>query len=190
MSDTLELEVPFVPRRRRAAPAAFALAAVLALGATPALAQRAAEPLETRIEQRKVVVTDGRERLESAEIVKPGDVIEYVATYRNVGKGAITGLVATLPVPSETEYLPGSAKPAGATASLDGVKFAAIPLKRKVRSAEGKDIEQLVPYTEYRALRWNAGELGAQKSVAYTARVKVLDDAPAAGAAGAKGGGK
>ena len=190
MSDKLELQAPHSSRGPMAALAALALAAALALGVTPAFAQGAAEPLETRIEQRKVVAAEGRERFESAETVKPGDVIEYVATYRNVGKGAITGLVATLPVPAETEYLPGSAKPAGARASLDGTKYAAIPLKRKARSADGKEFEQQVPYREYRSLRWNAGELGAQKAVTFTARVKVLDDAPDAGAAGAKGGGK
>lgn len=170
---------------------ALAFACVLALGASQALAQRAAEPLETRIEQRKVVVADGRERLESADQVKPGDVIEYVATYRNTGASTLAGLVATLPVPGETEYVAGSAKPsAGATATLDGVNFAAVPLKRKVRSPDGKEVDQLVPYREYRALRWKAGDLGAQKSVSYTARVRVLDDTPAAGSAGAKGGGK
>jgi uncharacterized repeat protein (TIGR01451 family) len=186
MSDTLEMKRLLLPRHLVAGLHAFALAAVMVFGATPALAQKAAGPLETRMEQRKVVAADGRERFEGAEAVKPGDVIEYVATYRNTGKDAITGLVATLPVPAETEYLPGSARPAGATASVDGVRFEAIPLKRKARSADGKEIEQLVPYREYRALRWNAGELGAQKSVAYTARVKVVDDAPAAPRAVAK----
>ena len=157
---------------------ALAVALVLGLGATQAIAQRAAEPLETQMDQRKVVVSDGRERLETADNVKPGDVIEYVATFRNTGSATLTGLVATVPVPSLTEYLPGSAKPAAALASLDGVKFAPVPLMRKVRLADGKEVDQAVALRDYRALRWNAGDLGAQKSVSYSVRVKVLEDTP------------
>jgi hypothetical protein len=33
-----------------------------------------------------------------------------------------------------------------------------------------------VPAREYRALRWYPGELAPEKTVAYTARVKVVDD--------------
>ena len=179
MSDAMQLNAQGGPAGRLRAVGALTAALVLGMGAPQAAAQRAAEPLETHMEQRKVVVTDGRERLETADNVKPGDVIEYVATYRNTGSATLTGLVATVPVPSLTEYLPGSAKPAAALASLDGVKYAPVPLMRKVRLADGKEMDQPVALRDYRALRWNAGDLGAQKSVSYSVRVKVLEDAPA-----------
>jgi hypothetical protein len=42
-------------------------------------------------------------------------------------------------------------------ASLDGSAFAAVPLKRTVTRG-GKPVEEQVPYREYRAIRWLAGE--------------------------------
>jgi uncharacterized repeat protein (TIGR01451 family) len=179
MSDVTQLNAQDRSAGRSSAMRTLAFALVFMLGATQALAQRAAEPLETRMEQHKVVMAEGRERLESADNVKPGDVIEYVATYRNTGTATLTGLMATVPVPSLTEYLPGSAKPAASLASVDGVQFAPLPLVRKVRLADGKEVDQPVAMREYRALRWKAGDLGAQKSVSYSVRVKVLEDTPA-----------
>jgi uncharacterized repeat protein (TIGR01451 family) len=152
--------------------AAWVLATAVA---TVARAQSAPGPLESRLDARKVVVEAGNERLVDAKDAKPGDVIEYVATYRNTGKEPIRDLQATLPIPAATEWLPGTARPAGALASLDGQSFAATPLKRKVKRG-AQDVEEEVPLREYRALRWRLAELGAGKSVTYTARVRVVDD--------------
>lgn len=66
----------------------------------------------------------GKEKLEDASSVKPGDVIEYRVTYTNSGKRAIKNMLATLPVPLETEYLPQTAKPGASmmnAATLNGV---------------------------------------------------------------------
>lgn len=160
--------------------ALLAAALVFAATAQAQTAPRAANgPLETRLEQRKVTVAGGKEAFAPAEAVRPGELIEYTATYRNTGKQPLRNLEATLPIPSNTEYVAGSARP-GAKASLDGRSFADIPLKRRVTRA-GKEVEEEVPAREYRALRWYPGELGAEKTVAYTARVKVIDDrAPSA----------
>jgi uncharacterized repeat protein (TIGR01451 family) len=169
--------------------ASLLAAAALAFTAS-ALAQNAPKaangPLETHLEQRKVASSaDGKEVLAPAEAVKPGELIEYTATYRNNGKQPLRNLEATLPIPSNTEFVAGSAKPAGAKASLDGRTFADMPLKRRV-TRDGKQVEVEVPAREYRALRWFPGELGAEKTVAYTARVKVIDDrAPSAAPQGA-----
>lgn len=155
-----------------------AVLAVLALGifALPAaFAQSPGQPLETRLVASKVVVVDGRESLVDAASARPGDVIEYTATYRNAGKEPIKGLQATLPIPSQTEFIPGSARPARAMASLDALAFADLPLKRTV-TRDGKPVEEPVPYREYRTLRWSAGELGGGKSASFTARVRVIDD--------------
>ncbi|MGE0357274.1 MAG: hypothetical protein AB7P08_10190 [Burkholderiales bacterium] len=162
-------------------PLVHALAAIALTGAAAAFAQQA-QPLQSRLEARKVVISEGRESLVDAANARPGDVIEYVATYRNTGKSAITGLQATLPIPHETEFIPGSARPSAAKASLDGRVFADIPLKRTVQR-DGRPVEVSVPWREYRALRWSAGELGAEKTATFVARVRVTDDrAPPAAA--------
>ena len=151
-------------------------AGLLALLAMAALPRRAQEgPVETRLEARKVMrASDGRESLVPAESVRPGDVIEYVATYRNAGDRPVQGLEATLPIPANTELVPGSPRPAGARASLDAAHFAAPPLTRTV-TREGRRIEEPVPYSEYRYLRWHVPQLGANKSVSFSARVRVVD---------------
>jgi uncharacterized repeat protein (TIGR01451 family) len=164
------------------------LAAILVAAMPSAWAQKSAEPLESRLEARKVVVVDGKESFADANAARPGDVIEYLATYRNTGSGAITGLLATVPIPANTEYVPDSARPAGAQASLDGRTYAAVPLRRTV-TRDGKRIEEQVPYREYRYLRWSAGTLGGGKTLAFTARVRVVDDRTPS-EPGSKGGGR
>jgi uncharacterized repeat protein (TIGR01451 family) len=158
---------------------AAALAAMaIAFTASPfAAAQKAPDPLESQLVARKVVTAEGRESLVDAASAGPGDVIEYVATYRNAGKDAIRGMQATLPIPAQTEFIPGSARPAKAQASTDGRTFADMPLKRTV-TRNGVQVEEQVPYREYRALRWNAGELGGESSKIFSARVRVSDGQP------------
>ena len=159
------------------------LAMTIALGVAHAQQKG---PLESTLEQRKVAkAADGRESLVPATNVRPGDVIEYAATYRNTGRAPITGVQATVPIPANTEYVPGSANPQDAKASVDGVTYAAMPLKRKA-VRDGKAIEETVPAREYRYLRWSAAQVAGEQSVTFTARVRVLDDAsprapPAAG---------
>ena len=146
----------------------------------PSVAQQNTNPLVTRLEARKVVrAADGTESFAAAESAKPGDVIEYVATYRNTGKQPIRNLEATLPIPQNTELVDSSARPAGAKASLDAKTFADMPLKRRV-VRDGKPVDEAVPVREYRSLRWYAAELPADKVATYSARVKVLEDVPAA----------
>jgi uncharacterized repeat protein (TIGR01451 family) len=149
--------------------------ALLAGSAAMPLANAAGDAVETRLEARKVVVAaDGRERLVPAEDAKPGDVIEYVATYRNTGSTAVRDLQATLPIPSNTELLAGSARPANAKASLDAQRFDYMPLMRgAVR--DGRPVVEPVPAREYRYLRWFAPELAAQRSLSFAARVRVLE---------------
>lgn len=153
-----------------------ASAVVLVAATWPVAAQQQGNPLVTQLEARKVVRgADGKETFGAADNAKPGDVIEYVATYRNTGKQPLRDLEATLPIPANTEFLPGTANPSNAKASLDAKTFAAMPLKRTTVK-DGKPVEALVPARDYRALRWSTAELPAEKSARYTARVKVLED--------------
>jgi len=151
-------------------------AAMMFTIALPLAAQTPAKSaVETRLDVRKVTrAPDGRESVVAADSAKPGDILEYVVTYRNPSNEAVRDFVATLPIPQATEYIAGSAKPATAKASLDARTFDAVPLKRKVQR-NGHDVEEAIPLGEYRYLRWLAPELGANKSLTFVARVRVIE---------------
>jgi uncharacterized repeat protein (TIGR01451 family) len=110
-----------------------------------------------------------------ATAAKPGDLVVYTARYSNAGKDAARSLVVTVPVPPGLDYQGRAAndKLPPSLASLDGQNFAPIPLTRKVRTPDGKEVVQAVPIGEYRFLRWNLPELaaGATVSVQLTAKV-------------------
>ena len=121
----------------------------------------------------RVVTTDGKESLVEADKAKPGDTIQYEATYRNVGQSAAVNVGATVPIPAGLELVADSAKPAAEQASLDGKNFSAIPLMHEVKNAAGVVESKPVPLSQYRALRWTIKELapGANAIVRVRARV-------------------
>jgi uncharacterized repeat protein (TIGR01451 family) len=122
---------------------------------------------------------NGRPVLVMAKQVKPGDVLSYQVTYINKGAKAVRQVVATLPIPAkDMVFVPGSAWPAGASASTDGRHFTRLPLKRLVVLPDGQREMRLVPPREYRALRWELGELAPGQSRQVNARMRV--DAAAA----------
>ena len=121
----------------------------------------------------KIVQVNGAEQRQPGEKAKPGDVIEYVADYKNIEKSAVSSVKATLPVPSGMEYIPETAVPNQVMATTDDVNYASVPLKRDVKRADGKIIQELVPYSEYRSLRWDLGEIAAGAVKSVKARMKV-----------------
>ncbi len=116
---------------------------------------------------------DGTEEFRVAKRVKPGDLVEYRTEYRNQGKASVTNLVATLPVPEGMSYLPKTATPAAAVASVDGERFAPLPLMRWVRLSDGTRVQRQVPYHEYRFLRWHLDTLEAGDNAVVQARMSV-----------------
>ena len=76
-------------------------------------------------------------------------------------------------------YLPSTAAPVAAEASIDGQHFDAIPLKRHVRLADGSEVTRDVPLDEYRYLRWTLGDMPAGESRTVRARVRVISGPPA-----------
>ncbi|QNK65421.1 DUF11 domain-containing protein [Variovorax sp. PAMC26660] len=129
--------------------------------------------------QHKVVKdAQGKEQLLDAGSVKPGDVVEYQATYTNNTGKPVTGLVADLPIPEGLAYLPRSAKP-GATLVQAATKDAVFGPEPLTRKAAGNKTEP-VPYADYRALRWSLGQLPANGSAAVSARAKVETVVPPA----------
>jgi len=149
---------------------ALILFAILAAGASLATAS---EPLMNTLSVHRIVGRNATETSEPASTARPGDVLEYVAEFRNTGSSTARGLRATLPLPVGTEFLPGSEHPANARGSVDGVSFDTLPLKRIVKQADGTLREELVPTHEYRYLRWPASDLAAGAALSVSARVTV-----------------
>lgn len=133
--------------------------------------------VEVHLTAKKVVVTDEKEALESADKAKPGDLIQYDAVYKNTTQAAVKNLQATVPVPQGLAFVAESAKPAGAQASTDGKTFHPIPLTREVKKPDGTIEQEPVPLSEYRAIRWTIAELPASGSTTVSLRARVLTNA-------------
>jgi hypothetical protein len=171
-------------------PIAIAVATAAGLGQAQGPAAIAAkpaavvEPMQISLVRTKIVNENGKETRQSAAIAKPGDVFEEVVTYKNVSNGALTKVQALLPVPPNTELVMASVIPANAKASVDGNVFADMPLKRKIRQPNGVEIEQVVPLSEYRYLRWDIASMPAGSALPFSARFKI-SNTPAASVASA-----
>jgi len=151
----------------------YGILLVLLLWSGQAFAQGANDVLVTLKAQKVQQSKDGKEVLKVADTAIPGEVIQYDALYKNQSKSGVRNLRPTLPIPAGLEYLPESAKPAPALASLDGRNFEPIPLKRTVTQADGTIKEEAVPYSEYRALRWEIGDLESGKATLVSARARL-----------------
>ena len=176
-------------RKLRHTTALLSCAFVLPLTIQYALAQNA-QDVQVALKALRVTVSedkeDKKETLVAADQVKPGDVIEYQATYTNTTARSVRNLQATLPIPATLEYVADTAKPTQVWASLDGKTFQSVPLMRKRVTANGQQTTEAVPLREYRFLRWNIGELGARKSVVVMARAKVAGGRAGSAKTGAK----
>ena len=153
--------------------AAAASRPALAAPGSPAAPKPASGSVAVELTAQRVTRDQGKEVLVAAEQAKPGELIEYRALYRNDGAGEAKGLMATLPIPRGTQYVAGSALPRRVEASLDGHTFAPVPLKRTVKTPDGRTVEQEVPVAEYRALRWPLGVLPSRDQRTVSARVRV-----------------
>jgi uncharacterized repeat protein (TIGR01451 family) len=163
--------VRLVQRRLRVA------LAFLLLSAAPVLA--GPKDVQVSLTAHRVAAdANGQTTLEPGDQARPGDVIEYRVRYSNQAPTGVRRLVATLPIPKGMEYLPRTAHPARVEASLDGRSFAPVPLTRKVRLANGREVVREVPPSEYRQLRWTLGDLAAHGSETVTARVRVSPAGP------------
>lgn len=163
------------------------LAAGLLLGGLIANETAAAEssqrktksPLAIALTAQKVVKqSDGKEKLLAADRALPGEVIQYDALYQNQGALPLNNVAPTLPIPAGMVFLPDSATPAPFEASLDGKTFERIPIKRKVTMPSGETREQEIPATEYRALRWQLGEMVPGARATLVARTRIASTHP------------
>ena len=143
--------------------------------------KRPHDAVQIQLSQWKVQVdATGTEHLVDAKKLKPGDVMEYRASYSNVSKRPVKSLMAVLPLPEGLDYLADSSKPtepAAEAATQDG-KFAAQPLMHVVKGKDGKPRTEPVPYDAYRSLRWSVAELAPGKSFEIRARARVSTTLP------------
>ena len=148
--------------------------ALVVLRPGSAEAQAAKNDVVVTLKAQKVLrAPDGKEVLQEADRAMPGEVIQYDAVYKNQSASGVRNLVPTLPIPRGLEYIPNSAKPAPAKASVDGKTFEPLPLKRKVTLPTGETVEQPVPPSEIRALRWEIGDLDAGAAAQISARARL-----------------
>lgn len=161
---TLSFSIPSVAQTVKSAPAD-----------SNRTTQTGKNPVIIKLEQFKVVKNaDGREVLSDAKTVKPGEVIEYRASYTNQDQQPVQGLQATLPIPSSMHYLPKSAKPAGTMvqAATAAGNYGSEPLMQQA-NVNGVRKTEPVPYSQYRSLRWDVGTLDAGKTYVVSARAQV-----------------
>ena len=133
------------------------------------------QSVTVKLAQFKVVTgPGGQERLVDASSVKPGDIVEYQATYLNRDTKPVTGLLATLPIPAGMEYLPKTASPGAdrVKAATQGGAYGVEPLQRQVQ-VNGKPQIEPVPYGQYRSLQWALGQLPPGAEFLVKARVQV-----------------
>jgi uncharacterized repeat protein (TIGR01451 family) len=135
-----------------------------------------ASPVSSQLLAQRVDMVAGKPVLKPAGDGKPGETLQYSATYRNTGTAAAAKLLATVPVPPGTTFIAASAEPAQAQASTDGTTFAPMPLTRLVKQADGSTRKEPVPLADYRALRWEIGTLAAGATTVVSLRTRI--DAP------------
>jgi hypothetical protein len=157
------------------ASAAFLSGSVFAQVSATATPAESARTLRSELTVKQVVVLDnGTESLRSAAEVKPNDLLQYAASYVNSGPNPVKHLVASLPIPPGTQWVDASAVPRTVLASTDGKLFLPTPLMRRVKDASGRLIDQPVPLSEYRALRWAEQVVAPGATYTVSARVRVV----------------
>lgn len=120
---------------------------------------QAADALKMELQANKIVKTvKGETSYVAASDAKTGEIVQYRATYTNLIDQPVSDVTVTLPIPVNMTFT-GEAQPSSAQATIDGKNYADIPLMRRVN---GKLVK--VPFSEYKALRWNIKWLPARKS--------------------------
>ncbi len=123
-----------------------------------------AAPIQTQFKAFRVHFgKDGKEELEPASSVSPGDVVEYVALHRNVSARRLLKVDFSIPIPFGTTLWLGSMQPAsGVLQTLEAAAKDAKP------DTPGKDRPRVV---------WRFDQLDPGQSVKFSLRVSIDADA-------------
>jgi uncharacterized repeat protein (TIGR01451 family) len=131
---------------------------------------QAKEVVETTAAGRKVSLVPARS-------VSPGDVIQYVLTYKNDGDQPAFGAVLEDPIPKGTTFLANSAtgENADITFSNDGGKNFAPPVKLtyEIRLPNGAVERRVATPAEYTHIRWTVKDVPAGATGRVSFRVRV-----------------
>ena len=124
-----------------------------------------AQGLDLDLKAYKVIVVEGAETFVSADVAAPGDLVEYRATYRNLGKEPLKDVRPEIPVPPGLILVPGAELPAAESALVLGRGYVALPaLDQDAKPVAAKRL---------RALRWKAESLPAGATREVKLRVLV-----------------
>ena len=152
---------------------------MLTAGIAVVQAEATSSPLQSSMQAFVIAQgQDGKETVQPAQEVEPGQTIEYRLDYTNVGQTALKGIAITGPIPDATHYLGETANTQAAsdfTVSIDGGKtFEGEPVKRMVENEQGKKDEKVIPPSEYTHVRWIMKQplpAGETKSFSYRSLV-------------------
>jgi hypothetical protein len=143
------------------------LAVVVLMAAAMSFAQNAV------LTQSQVVKENGKEVLKPVTNVSRGDVIEYRAEAVNTHtEGPLTNLNLDIPIPAGSSVILSSINPKNATASADGKNFSSVPLKNIVQRGDAL-VEEVVPVSAYKMIRWNIPVLKPGAKTAVSVRVHI-----------------
>jgi|GEM_PF-4519256 len=101
-------------------------------------------------------------RLLPTEQTKPGDILVYRASYRNLTKDLVPKVVMNIQVPPGMVYVADSARPAARRASQDGSNYFLI-------TTDG----DVPPVSSWRALQWEPRDLGPLSENVAEIKVRV-----------------
>jgi hypothetical protein len=114
-----------------------------------------------------------RETLEPLNELRPGDTVEYEAAYVNGTGQTVHDVHLTIPVPEGGLVYKGATSLPPQAATLDGKQYAALPLTRVETEANGQRVARPVPLAEYKALRWNLGDVPSGTTRIVRARMQL-----------------
>lgn len=166
----------------------FAVAALLlVVGGLPAQAQQAATPqaLVVTASNRTAAADAARGAARNNDQARPGDVLHYTLTFRNVNDRAVTGVTLANPLPAGVRYVANSAQAtrqdARAEYSADGGKtFSTQPMEEVV--VDGRAVTRPIPAERFTHVRWivtGTVAPGATVVAEFDARVNAGSPAPA-----------
>lgn len=167
----------------------FAAAALLLVfGAMPARAQQTAaapQALVVTASNRTAAGEAARGAARANDRARPGDVLHYTLTFRNVTDRNVTGITLANPLPAGVRYVGGSAQATRDDARLEysadgGRSYSPQPMEEVV--IDGRKVTRPIAPERYTHVRWTVTGFvspGATVVAEFDARVDAGSPAPA-----------
>jgi len=105
---------------------------------------------------------DGVEKVTSADVTEPGQILEFQIVFTNNGDSHVNGIQVVDPIPENTRFIGDSHRsdvPAAFEVSIDGGEsFEAEPVRRIETREDGTQQEVVITPDQYTHVRWLADE--------------------------------